>query len=50
MFEYFRKKIANDELLFLQENYSSHNTVMRGMTVLKMNCFFHMETQIDAAS
>ena len=40
MFEYFRKKIANDELLFLQENHSSHDTVTNWRDDFKGELFF----------
>ena len=38
MFEYFREKITNNGILFLQETHSSLSST--GMTILKVNCFF----------
>ena len=50
MFEYFREKIANNGILFLQETHSSHDTVINWRDDLKVNYFFHMEPQIHAES
>ena len=50
VFEYFREKIANNGILFLEETHSSRDTVINCLTILKVNCFFYMEPQIHAAS
>ena len=51
MFEYLREKIANNGILFLQEPHSSLTAQSStSVTVLKVNCFFHMEPQILAVS
>ena len=50
MFEYFREKIANNGILFLQETHSSHDTVINWRDDFKGELFFHMEPQIHAVS
>ena len=55
MCEYFRKKIANNGIIFLQEINSSHDTVINWRNDFKgemffVFVFFHMEPQIPAAS
>ena len=40
MFEYFREKIANNGILFLQGTHFSHDTVINGVMILKVNFFF----------
>ena len=40
MFEYFREKIANNGILFLQETYSSHDIVINWRDDFKGELFF----------
>ena len=40
MFEYFREKIANYGILFLQETHSSHDTVINWRDTFKGELFF----------
>ena len=40
MFEYFREKIANNGILFLQETHSSHDTVISWCDDFKGELFF----------
>ena len=40
MFEYFREKIANNGILFLQETHSSHDTVINWRDDFKGELFF----------
>ena len=40
MFEYFREKIANNGILFLQETHSSHDTVINWHDDFKGELFF----------
>ena len=40
MFEYFREKIANNGILFLQETHSSHDTVINWRGDFKSKLFF----------
>ena len=40
MFEYFREKIANNGILFLQETHSSHDTVINWRDSFKDELFF----------
>ena len=40
MFEYFREKIANNGILFLQETHSSHDTVINWRDDFKVELFF----------
>ena len=46
IFEYFREKIPNNGILFLQETHWHQLAMM----ILKVNCFFHTEPQIHVAS
>ena len=50
IFKYFREKIANNGILFLQETHSSHDTVINWRDDFKGELFFHMEPQIHAVS
>ena len=51
MFEYFRKKFANNGILFLQETHFSHDTVINWHDNFKAEFFFlHMEPQVPSAS
>ena len=50
MFGYFREKIANNGILFLQKTHSSHDTVINWCDNFKGELFFHMESQIHGAS
>ena len=40
MFEYFREKIANNGILFLQETHSSHDTIINWHYNFKDELFF----------
>ena len=40
MFEYFREKIANNGILFLQETHSSHDNVINWRDDFKSELFF----------
>ena len=42
MFEYFREKIANNGVLFLQETHSSHDTVINWHDDFKGELFFFL--------
>ena len=44
MFEYFREKIANNGILFLQETHSSHDTVINWRDDFKGELFFSHRT------
>ena len=44
MFEYFREKIANNGILFLQETHSSHDTVSNWRNDFKGELFFSRRT------
>ena len=44
MFEYFREKIANNGILFLQETHSSHDTVINWRGDFKGKLFFSYGT------
>ena len=47
MFKYFREKIPNNGILFLQKTHSSHDTVISWCEDFKGELFFfHMESQI----
>ena len=50
IFGYFREKIANNGILFLQKTHSSHDTVINWCDNFKGELFFHMESQIHGAS
>ena len=51
MFEYFREKIANNGILFLQETHSSHDTGINWHDDFKGELFFfHMEPQIHVVT
>ena len=50
MFEYFREKIANNGILFLQETHSSRDTDINWREDFKGEFFFQMERQMPAAS
>ena len=50
MFEYFREKVANNGILFLQETRFCHDTVINWRDEFKGELFFHKEQQIHAAS
>ena len=49
MFEYFREKIANNGILFLQETRSSRDTGINWRVDFKGEFFFQMERQMPAA-
>ena len=50
MFEYFREKIANNRLLFLQETHSSHDTAIYWRDDFKGEFFFQVGPQTHAVS
>ena len=51
MFEYFREKISNNGIIFLQETHSSEDTFNNwGNDFKRERSFFHMVQQVLAAS
>ena len=50
MFEYFREKISNNRIMFLQETHSSEDTFNNWQNDFKREVFFHMVQQVLAVS
>ena len=50
VFENFRDKITNNGVLFYRKFIPLMTLPSTGMTILTVNCFFHMKPQIHAVS
>ena len=50
MFEYFREKISNNGIIFLQEAHSSKDTFNNWRNDFKGEVFFHMVQKVLAES